>query len=1101
MLLEELSGEFSDAARQDGDLYFRTRAVKLLAHSNTVIRAAVRGEHEHAVKFQFINGQLLRLSCTCAFFGDSGPCKHLWATARAADERGALALLRTPRRIDYEDPDLTDDDDDGASFDAFDAAVRSMVRPLETLMLPFGLRPPPSPPALVPTWKRLLGTALVQPGGADAQTKRIDGEIVYAVDTERTRIHGELTIMIFERPRRKDGSWGKEKPLRITHRDLAHLTEESDRRILPMVQGFAASSSSLPSYVWSGGEVQPVFPAEVRVPRMAADLLMPLLSASGRLHVRTGSDQAFSPATYDSGPPWELTLLVKRDEGDDWTDMMGEFRRGAESIDLTEALVVTRTGWIVRQTSIARIEHFGAFGLAATLREHHHIRVPRSQEQELLTTLLAAPTLPRLVLPESLALREVAVTPQPVLKIGREDARSTAPDRLSAQVLFDYQGLPVAAEDPRAAIARVPERILLRRDQAAEQKAAERLPSLGARPIRMGRYMLAPKKLPAIVRALVAEGWRVEADGKLYRSPGKFNLAVASGIDWFDLTATVDFEGVAAPLPELLAALRRGDGTVVLGDGTLGIVPEDWLAKYGLLGEIGQVEGDRLRFGRKQAGLLDALLAAEPDVRVDEIFARAREELRHFAGVPPEPAPRGFQGALRPYQEQGLGWLSFLRRFDFGGCLADDMGLGKTVQVLAMLEAGRTKAKRPTLVVMPKSLVWNWAQEAARFAPKLRVLAHVGTERGEGATAFDRHDLILTTYGTMRNDIGFLREVDFEYVILDEANAIKNATSDSAKAARLLRGQHRLVLTGTPIENHIGELWSLFEFLNPGMLGTARAFQGASGIARPTPETAAVLARALRPFILRRTKQEVAPELPPKHEETILCELEPAQRKLYSELRDHYRASLLGRIEREGLAKSKIHVLEALLRLRQAACHPGLIDKRRVKEPSAKLDVLLPRLLEVRAEGHKALVFSQFTSFLALVRAKLDAEKIPYAYLDGKTENRQEVVAQFQEQADCPFFLISLKAGGVGLNLTAADYVFILDPWWNPATEAQAVDRAHRIGQTKRVFVYRLLCQDTVEEKVAELQDSKRALADAIINADNSLIRGLDRDTVEMLLS
>jgi SNF2 family DNA or RNA helicase len=262
----------------------------------------------------------------------------------------------------------------------------------------------------------------------------------------------------------------------------------------------------------------------------------------------------------------------------------------------------------------------------------------------------------------------------------------------------------------------------------------------------------------------------------------------------------------------------------------------------------------------------------------------------------------------------------------------------------------------------------------------------------------------------------------------------------------------------------------------------------------------ALLARALRPFILRRTKEAVAPELPPKHEETILCELEPEQRRLYQELREHYRASLLGRIEEQGLAKAKLHVLEALLRLRQAACHPGLIDRKRANEPSAKLEVLLPRLLELREEGHKALVFSQFTSFLALVRAALDTAKVSYEYLDGKTRDREKHVARFQTDPGCGLFLISLKAGGVGLNLTAADYVFVLDPWWNPAVEAQAVDRAHRIGQAKRVFVYRLLAKETVEEKVAALQASKRGLAESIITGDNSLLRDLDRETLEDLL-
>jgi SNF2 family DNA or RNA helicase len=309
-------------------------------------------------------------------------------------------------------------------------------------------------------------------------------------------------------------------------------------------------------------------------------------------------------------------------------------------------------------------------------------------------------------------------------------------------------------------------------------------------------------------------------------------------------------------------------------------------------------------------------------------------------------------------------------------------------------------------------------------------------------------------------------------------------------------------MSGTPIENHLGELWSLFEFLNPGLLGAASAFKLNTPAARNLDEhTRALLSKALRPFILRRTKQQVASDLPPKTEQTIYCELESVQRKLYDELREHYRRSLLGLIDREGIKRSKIQILEALLRLRQAACHPGLIDKSRKHEPSAKLDLLIPQVGEVLDEGHKALVFSQFTSLLAIVRDRLDREGITYEYLDGKTRDRQARVERFQSDAKCKLFLISLKAGGLGLNLTAAEYVFLLDPWWNPAVEAQAIDRAHRIGQSRHVFAYRLIARDTVEEKVLLLQKTKKDLADAIINADNGLIRNIAREDLEMLLS
>jgi SNF2 family DNA or RNA helicase len=416
------------------------------------------------------------------------------------------------------------------------------------------------------------------------------------------------------------------------------------------------------------------------------------------------------------------------------------------------------------------------------------------------------------------------------------------------------------------------------------------------------------------------------------------------------------------------------------------------------------------------------------------------------------------------------------------------------------LRAGKQNdSLRSSLVVVPRSLVFHWKAEAARFAPRLRVLDHTGGARLKPGDHFDRYDVVLTTYGTLRRDALQFKDLRFDYCILDEAQAIKNPGTLSAKAARLLSADHRLALSGTPVENHLGELWSLFEFLNPGMLGSASVF-GRAG-RNPDAATRNVLARALRPFILRRTKGEVARELPAKTEQTIYCDLEPRDRKLYDELRDYYRARLLKNADGEGLSQLKFQVLEALLRLRQAACHPGLIDKRKAAEPSAKIDTLLAQLDQVIDEGHKILVFSQFTSLLAILRSRLDASKIPYAYLDGRTRDREMPVEQFQNDPNLKLFLISLKAGGLGLNLYAAEYVYLLDPWWNPAVEAQAIDRAHRIGQTRQVFAYRLIARDTVEEKVLELQKTKRDLADAIITADNSLIHNLTRQDLELLLS
>jgi len=709
-------------------------------------------------------------------------------------------------------------------------------------------------------------------------------------------------------------------------------------------------------------------------------------------------------------------------------------------------------------------------------------------------------------LPPELQFEIVAVRPRPAVNVRSESHRHPAAS-LSATVTFDYDGLLVTPEASGSVFDEARRR-LVRRDASFEQQALAQLAQAGfARhwdylAARQG-YAISPSQLPHAVRTLVPAGWRIEAEGRAFRPARSMTSEVRSGIDWFELHGTVDFgDGLSAALPRLLDALRQGRSTVTLDDGSEGMVPEEWLRRFAGIASAGEASDDHVRFKGAQAALLDAALAQMPSVRLDERFMLARDELASLSGLTPLDAASSFSGRLRDYQRDALGWLAFLRKFGFGGCLADDMGLGKTVMVLAWLDRlrSRRELRGPSLVVVPRSVLFNWVEEAARFSPELRILDFSGTGRSLDAVA--KHHVVLTTYGTLRRDVLMLKGVTFDYAVLDEAQAIKNAGTAAAKAARLVRANHRLALSGTPIENHLGELWSLFEFLNPGLLGSSSAFaRHGAAAARRDPEALDVLARGVRPFILRRTKAQVAPELPPRTELTIRCELPRSQRELYDELRDHYRATLLARIAREGMQKSKMHVLEALLRLRQAACHPGLVDPKRADEPSAKFDALIPQLAEVLDERHKCLVFSQFTSLLALLRTRLDAEGMRYEYLDGRTRDRQTPVTRFQEDSDSRLFLISLKAGGLGLNLTAAEYVYLLDPWWNPAVEAQAIDRAHRIGQTRHVFAYRLLAAGTVEDKIVELQATKRDLADAIVRADEGVLRSLSRDDVEILLA
>ncbi len=1093
-LLKRLTGDFSAAVRNRGKSYFWQGRVRIQNGSNSQVEARVRGSRTYEVSLDWKNG-VLSAWCDCPYFDSDGPCKHLWATILAADARGYLspAASATGLILDcggYDlDDEFEDEDQEGSR------------------LLPRRPVPVPKAASRPPAWKKQitgiteLRSQAARPAGAWSAKR----EVVYVVDVPASVTAGSLILELGSRDRKADGSWKRLRPLALRLPEIAKLPVAEDREIV------SALSGGMQYYGYSPSPSYFQIPTSYLVTHPLAGLVMPLAGRTGRCYWRKSMERDdLTALTWDEGGPWQFGLEMRRRVPGGW-EVSGVLRRGEERLDLSTTVLVTQGGLVFTGDRAAPLAEDTPVEWLSHLREAGPIEAPEKDKDELLAVLLCLPGLPPLEVPEDLRYEEVKLLPRPCLRVRAGDPTRRAGGRLRAELSFDYEGRLVPADEPIRGFYEADRRRFLRRDSAAEEAAAGLLRELGLR-FQAWTYRdpepgweLAPGKLPRIVRALAEAGWHIEAEGKVFRRPGEFRIEVSTGMDWFELHGGVEYGETEAKLPQLLEALRRGDNMVRLDDGTYGVLPEEWLHRIGLLAGLGAPQGGHIRFRRSQAGLLDALLAAQPEARCDEAFARVREELLLFEGVEPAEQPAGFVGRLRDYQREGLGWMQFLRRFSFGGCLADDMGVGKTAQALALLETRRVlraagEPVGPSLVVVPRSLVFNWKEEAARFTPQLRVLDYTGLARKGNRLA--AYDVILTTYGTLRREALSLKDMEFDYIVLDEAQAIKNAWTESAKAVRLLRGGHRLALSGTPVENHLGELWSLFEFLNPGMLGAASVFKLTGGTARnPDDETRRLLAQALRPFILRRTKGQVARELPPKTEQTVHCEMESAQRQLYNELRHHYRSALLKRIEIEGLAKSKIQVLEALLRLRQAACHPGLLDPKRRGERSAKLDTLLEQLREVIDEGHKALVFSQFTSLLSIVRDRLSSEGIAYEYLDGATRDRQARVERFQNDADCRLFLISLKAGGLGLNLTAAEYVFLLDPWWNPAVEAQAVDRTHRIGQTRQVFAYRLIARDTVEEKVIELQKTKRDLAAAIISADNSLIRNLHREDLELLLS
>ena len=1192
---------FQSPVRMRGRSYQLAGRVKRLEPTNgELIRAEVKGREPYTVTIS-ADGRHAVADCTCPRFAEGVFCKHLWATLldlqqdeSASEITEAMSKLR-PRQPKARKRDAT-------------AAPARSAEPewIGRLSL---LRPP--------TYDRSSGAQQVFPA---------QRQICYVVLPRLSARHSGLVVDLRQRTAIASG-WSKSKALKIGPDTLESLADPADRELCALILGGSmvteydderySSDRSHATYRIALGAQRALLKRLIATGRCFIDTG----EVDDRVERQLQWDGDRPWVLWMVGTQVEDQLVVKtqlrRGEKHWAIDAPSVILGGIDGLVIGDGKAAPFDDrdafrWVTQFREDFRSDVDGA----------KPIRVPMSDVKRFLDRLYMLPQLPEIELPAGVGREELHVDPVPHLDLfnptspeGRQILSGNVKNQLAARVWFDYggqrvnpaqpgrfvpvtpppeenedatlaepevepvaeveDGSPVSEDDAQdqAVDAPPPRGVLMRRQMRAEREAIGTLATLGLRQVGSdtGDALSLPlRQMPVAVAELSGLGWIISADQQALRVAGPPSLTISSGIDWFELRGnlkyqTADGRELEVPLPEILAAARDGRNMITLGDGSTGLLPEQWLAEHGLLTALGKLEGDHLRFKASQAAMLDALLDEKELTAVDDPFRRARERLRRFEGVRPLPPADLFHGSLREYQRQGLGWFGFLRWFGVGGILADDMGLGKTIQVLSMIQARRHGVeghtdeanpesaestnskirKRPSLIVVPRSVVFNWVDEAEKFTPDLRVMAYTGADRQAQRDAFDEHDVIVTSFGLMRRDIEELRHYRFDYVVLDEAQAIKNPTSQSAKAARLLDAHHRLALTGTPIENHLGDIWSIFEFLNPGMLGANARFnnlmrnpQGGArvsvngngngnghgdgngsagealtgaGASNGRAETLRQVAASLRPFILRRTKQQVLRDLPPKTEQTLLCQMEPEQRKVYDDLRRYYHGALMKQLDASGAVAKDARamggqgggfmVLEALLRLRQAACHPGLINEQHTGHASAKLDVLLDRLADIIDEGSKALVFSQFTSMLALVQPRLEERGIQYCYLDGQTRDRKGVVERFQTDESIPLFLISLKTGGLGLNLTAAEYVFILDPWWNPAVEAQAIDRTHRIGQTKPVFAYRMICEDTVEQRIAELQQRKRDLAEAIVGGEENVLRNLSREDLERLLS
>ncbi|RYZ23271.1 MAG: helicase SNF2 [Chitinophagaceae bacterium] len=696
-------------------------------------------------------------------------------------------------------------------------------------------------------------------------------------------------------------------------------------------------------------------------------------------------------------------------------------------------------------------------------------------------------------------------------------------DYLVFSPVFGYKGFDTRANDRDDLVLPMGEKVVVvHRNRPAEQRFIEKVRALhsnfidyddGAALALKGSEVLKNNWFFLFVDAMQEAktpvfGFEQLKNFRFNTAKPQTHIYISSNTDWFDAKVDILFGDQRVSVAEVKRALANKQQFVQLNDGTLGILPEEWLKKYSLLFRVGEGKANSLKLSRYHLSVIDELYENRDETELEIQLEAKYERIRDHHNIKEVPPPEHLQPILRPYQASGFHWLNYLQEVGWGGILADDMGLGKTVQALSLLQHyyDTHNQTMKALVVCPTTLIYNWENEIKKFTPSLAYHIHHGPQRLRDPKAFQFFNVIITTYGTLRSDIKVFTELGLDYAVLDESQAIKNPQSKVAKAAALLPAKHRICMSGTPLQNNTFDIFAQMNFLNPGMLGTMEFFRQEFAIPIDKfgeAEQKEHLKKLLYPFILRRTKEQVAKDLPEKTEQVLFCEMEDEQRKIYDAYRNEFRARILGTIEEQGIQKSQFTILQGLMKLRQICDSPAILnEEERFENHSIKLDELAREITE-NIGNHKALVFSQFLGMLALIREKLESLGIRYEYFDGSTSavDREKAIQSFQKDDEVRVFLISLKAGGVGLNLTAADYVYIVDPWWNPAVEQQAIDRTHRIGQTKNIFAYRMICKDTIEDKIMELQEKKRVLARELIADDASFVKSLSREDVEYLFS
>ncbi|MHB1686524.1 MAG: SNF2-related protein [Ignavibacteriaceae bacterium] len=1102
-LKEILQKLVPDLIRKRGFQYFASRSVSNLAIEKNIVTATVKGSKEYDVRIEFnYNKSIADYVCTCPYMESGAACKHIVAVLYQLNFAGVfypyyeferpdvknnnLKLLTLDKTYSQISPLLGEHSEQKKAIDGQTDLMRKRNEWMEEVR------------------KKKEATKLAELRNnfneffqeQDPKRQKTKYKIIYGITTAGyCPILYALKVKIL-----KDGTYSSvvDEITTITAQLLEGLSFQ-ERLVLEFFgdkYGKIHLSNTYDYGIYTAKDTE-------RKNALLSDILTFLMEKEV-YHLDAYSK--FLDKRIYVRPEYSNAAVTITEDDENISLSLKIYFEGEEiKLDKNTFPLINNPLWLFACDKIFRVSNLSRPQLTAFMEKGNKILVPKIYmeyfEQNILPQIVS-----NLPIEAGKYSVEYIETP-PAKKIFMEEYENS----LLLKLKFGYGSYDLFynPSEQRTTFLTDGKIITVIRDKVVEEEARDLIKTFYVKEIEPGFFT--PRKNPLdllfkLIPYAKENGFEIYGDKELSKfkvnaSRPKVSLVVSSGVDWFDVETKIDFSGSYVNLETLLSALKQKKNYIELNDGSVGILPEEWIKKFQRTIMFGEADQNSIRFSKAQANALDFLVNEADDAQTDEAFKEHINRLNSFDKIKKQKLPSGINASLRNYQKSGFDWFYFLQEFNFGGILADDMGLGKTIQALALL-AKEKKGNRTSLIVAPTSVVFNWINEIKKFTPGLKVLNHTGGERIKGNTDhFENYDAVITSYSVLLREADFFSKIKFYYIILDESQKIKNPLSKTAKAVRMLSAGHKLCLTGTPVENNLNEIWSQFAFLNPGLLGSLNKFQKnfTKPIHKQNDKSASEhLRKLIYPFILRRTKDLVAKELPKKSEVIHYCEMEPEQEKIYNLWRNSIREELMEEISRNGIKKSGFKVIEGLLRLRQICNHPVLV-KKDYRKKSGKFEEFKELSEKVIGDGHKVLVFSQFVQMLDILKAYLNRQKIAYEYLTGSVINREERVNNFQNNNDVKIFLISLKAGGFGLNLTAADYVFHYDPWWNPAVEAQATDRTHRIGQDKNIFVYKFITKNTIEEKILLLQERKRKLVENIITSENGMLKNLTREDIEIL--